>query len=85
MPDKPTNIKYKINFTKQTKFYIKNLNPRTVVSKLNIFKKKKKITLQLKNTCGPGEMAPWLRALTALREGQFPATTWWLTTICNVI
>ena len=42
MPDKPTNIKYKINFTKQTKFYIKNLNPRTVVSKLNIFKKKKR-------------------------------------------
>jgi hypothetical protein len=28
------------------------------------------------------EMAQWLRALTAL---QFPATTWWLTTICNGI
>jgi hypothetical protein len=34
-----------------------------------------------------GEMAQWLRALTALPEvlSQFPATTWWLTTICNGI
>jgi hypothetical protein len=29
-----------------------------------------------------GEIAQWLRALTAL---QFPATTWWLTIICNGI
>jgi len=32
---------------------------------------------------GAGEMAQWLRALTALPE--VPATTWWLTTICNAI
>ena len=34
-----------------------------------------------------GEMAQWLRALTALPEAliQFPAPTWWLTTICNGI
>jgi len=30
-----------------------------------------------------GEMAQLLRALTALPEILFPATTWWLTTICN--
>ena len=34
---------------------------------------------------GAGEMAQWLRALAALPEFrvQVPATTWWLTTICN--
>lgn len=47
MPKKLTNIKYKISFTKQTKFYIKILNPRTVVSKLNLFFKRT-VTLQLK-------------------------------------
>jgi hypothetical protein len=36
---------------------------------------------------GAGEMAQWLRALTALHRSwaQFPATTWWLTTIYNEI
>jgi hypothetical protein len=34
-----------------------------------------------------GEMAHHLRTLTALPEVivQFPATTWWLTTICDGI
>jgi hypothetical protein len=32
---------------------------------------------------GVGEMAQWLRALTALLEVLSPATTWWLTTICH--
>lgn len=32
MSNKLTNIKYIISFTKKTKFYIKILNPRTVVS-----------------------------------------------------
>jgi hypothetical protein len=31
---------------------------------------------------GAGEMAQWLRALATLPV-QFPATTWWLVTICN--
>jgi hypothetical protein len=32
-----------------------------------------------------GEMAKWLRALTALPEvlNSIPFTAWWLTTICN--
>jgi hypothetical protein len=36
---------------------------------------------------GAGEMVQWLRALTPLPEvlSQSPATTWWLTTICNEI
>jgi hypothetical protein len=40
----------------------------------------------LRNTTNKaGEVAQWLRALTALPEVliQFSATTWWLTTICN--
>jgi hypothetical protein len=34
-----------------------------------------------------GEMAQWLRALTALPKvlSLIPAATWWLTTICNEI
>jgi hypothetical protein len=31
------------------------------------------------------EMAQRLRAMTALPKVQFPATTWWLTAICNGI
>jgi hypothetical protein len=36
---------------------------------------------------GAGEMAQQLRALTALLKvlSSNPATTWWLTTICNEI
>jgi len=36
---------------------------------------------------GAGEMAQRLRALTALPEvlSSIPATTWWLTTICNEV
>jgi hypothetical protein len=36
---------------------------------------------------GAKEIAQWLRSLTALPETlvQFPATTWWITTICNGI
>jgi len=36
---------------------------------------------------GAGEMAQWLRALTALPEvlSLIPSTTWWLTTICKEI
>ncbi|CAO2608103.1 hypothetical protein LEMLEM_LOCUS13659 [Lemmus lemmus] len=36
---------------------------------------------------GAGEIAQRLRALAALPDVliQFPATTWWLTTICNEI
>lgn len=32
-----------------------------------------------------GEMAHWLRALTALSQdlGLSPSTTWWLTVTCN--
>jgi hypothetical protein len=45
-----------------------------------------KYTFKQKNTgTGAGEMAQWLRALTALLKVQIPATTWWLTTICNEI
>jgi hypothetical protein len=32
-----------------------------------------------------GDMDQWLRALIALPEVLFPATTWWLTMICNGI
>ena len=34
-----------------------------------------------------GEMAQWLRSLTAFPEvlSSIPSTTWWLTTICNRI
>lgn len=31
------------------------------------------------------EMAQWLRALAVLQEVQFPASTWWLTTIYKEI
>jgi hypothetical protein len=36
---------------------------------------------------GAGEMAQWVRALTALPKvlSSNPTTTWWLTTICNEI
>jgi hypothetical protein len=36
-----------------------------------------------KKSMGAGEMARWLRALRS--RVQLPATTWWLTTICNGI
>ncbi|CAO2609991.1 hypothetical protein LEMLEM_LOCUS14454, partial [Lemmus lemmus] len=36
---------------------------------------------------GAGEMDQWLRALPAIPKvlSSFPATTWWLTTIGNVV
>ena len=39
----------------------------------------------LKETCGAREMVQWLRVLVVLAKdvGQFPAHTWWLSTICN--
>jgi hypothetical protein len=48
---------------------------------------KKGTNKSIKEIHGAGEMAQWLRALTAVPEVlvQFPATTWWLTTICNEI
>jgi hypothetical protein len=41
----------------------------------------------LKKGVWAGKMAQQLRALTALLKvlGSNPATTWWLTTICNEI
>ena len=44
-------------------------------------KEEKKIEL------GAGDMTQWVRALATLPEvlSSNPATTWWLTTICNEI
>jgi hypothetical protein len=40
-----------------------------------------------KLSVGAGEMAQWVRAPDCTRRSrvQIPATTWWLTTICNKI
>jgi predicted ferric reductase len=45
------------------------------------------VVVVVKNTFVGLEMAQWLRALTALLEvlSLIPATTCWLTTICNEI
>jgi len=50
-------------------------------------KKKNKKQKNKKTKKRAGEMAQWLRALTALPEdlSSNPAITWWLTTICNGI
>jgi hypothetical protein len=47
--------------------------------------KQKSSSSVLSKDTGVGEIAQWLRLLYQRSRVQFPATTWWLTTICNGI
>jgi hypothetical protein len=66
-------------------YIVKNIY---IKKKKSLVSSKQKLTPAQKNIGGAGEMAQWLRALTALPEvlSSIPSTTtWWLTTTCKGI